>query len=200
MKKRIALDCDGVLLSYIECYKRLYEELFHTKLEIVNPHSYNADIQLGLDWSSRKQDQRKFYDYFSKHGWNSMKPLDGAVEATHKLKNAGFDIFVVTSIPEDKANARADNLLAHNFAFDDVIACGAHSKANGKNIKKVHLDKLNPQFFVDDLISNFDGVSQNMDCVLIDWYCENNNSWHPESEIKIHSRHELLLNFVKEHI
>lgn len=200
IKKKIALDCDGVLLSYIECYKRLYEELFNTKIFIVNPQSYSADTHLGIDWTGRKDDQVKFYDYFAQHGWNSMQPLDGAVQATHMLKDAGYEIFVVTSIPEDKALARAYNLESHNFAFDDVIACGSHSTSNGKNIKKVHLDKINPQFFVDDLISNFDGVSKNMDCVLIDWYCENNHSWHPESEIQIHSRHEFLLDFVKDHI
>lgn len=201
-KKRIALDCDGVLLNYIDCYQKLYEELFKEKLTIANPKSYSADTHLGINWDGREKERKHFYEYFHDEGWLRMTPLHGAVEATQKLKNAGYEIFVVTSIPEDKDKDRAINLTQQGIIFDDVIACGSHSSSNGFNIKKPHLDKLKPEYFVDDLISNFHGVSDDLKCVFIDWHCENNDDWKDTSEplIKIYSHHEKLLDFVNNHI
>jgi hypothetical protein len=197
----IALDCDGVILDYIECYKRLYNEFFNDNKKAVNPYSYTADIHLGIDWTHREKEQSAFYDYFGQNGWTSMKPISGAVEATKKIKEAGYKIVIVTSIPFDKANARHDNLLKEGVSFDDVIACGSHSTANGSNIKKPYLDKLAPQYFADDLLQNFSGVSDNINCVLIDWFCENNENFRKsENGIKVFSTHEKLIQFTDLHI
>lgn len=201
MSKNIALDCDGVLLDYLSCYKTLYEDLFNTKLKVVNPNSYSADKQFNINWENREKEQIKFYDYFAEKGWKAMKAIPGAVQATQKLKNAGYNIFIVTSIPFEKAYDRGLNLQEQGVIFDDVIACGNHSSSNGLNIKKPYLDKIKPDFFADDLVSNFKDVSQNIKCVLIDWNCENNlELLTSPSKIDIFSTHEYLSDFTNQHI
>ena len=204
MSKVIALDCDGVLLNYIDTYKRIYEEMFDTKLSVVNPRSYLADTHLGIDWTDKEQEQREFYDLFGQKGWQSMIALPGAVEATKHMKELGYSIVVVTSMPENKALDRAQNLKNVGMTFDDVIACGSHSTAQiGVNLKEPHLKKLKPEYFADDLLSNFHNVSDITKCILIDWSCENNDEWNAHKEhqqVKIFDNHEYLYDFSVKHL
>lgn len=204
MSKLIALDCDGVLLDYIETYKHLYEKMFNTKVIPVNPRSYNVDKNLGIDWTGREKKQDEFYEFFAQNGWKMMNPLPGAIEATRHMVDLGYEIVVVTSMPEEKAIDRAMNLKDVGIPFADVIACGSHSTAKeGFNLKERHLKKLNPEFFVDDLLSNFHNVSHIMKCVFIDWSCENNDVWnahHHDKKVDVFDTHESLFDFSKKHL
>lgn len=204
MEKVIALDCDGVLLNYIDTYQKIYEEMFNTKISVVNPRSFTADTHLGINWKGRDKEQAAFYDLFAEKGWKSMIALPGAVEATHHMKDLGYKVVIVTSMPEDKAMDRASNLQNVGVYFNDVIACGSHSKAvAGVNLKEPHLKKLKPEYFADDLLSNFYNVSDITKCILIDWSCENNDEWNTDQvhqQVKVFDNHEYLLDFSIKHL
>lgn len=204
MQKIIALDCDGVLLNYIDKYKSIYEEMFNTEISVVNPRSFTADVHLGIDWTGREKEQCDFYELFAQKGWKSMKALPGAVQATEHMRDLGYKVVVVTSMPEEKALDRASNLKDVGIYFNDVIACGCHSKTRpGLNLKESHLKKLKPEYFADDLLSNFYNVSDITKCVLIDWFCENNDDWNSHKEtqqVKVFDNFESLIDFSNTHL
>lgn len=204
MSKIIALDCDGVLLDYIETYQKLYEEMFNVKITPANPRSFNVDKNLGIDWSGREDKQAEFYELFAEKGWKMMNPLPGAIDATKHMVDMGYEIIVVTSMPEEKALDRAMNLRNVGIPFKDVVACGSHSLAkDGVNLKEKHLKKIKPEYFADDLLSNFHNVSHMTKCVFIDWSCENNDAWNTDKEDKkvtVFDTHDSLFDFTKTHL
>lgn len=204
MRKVIALDCDGVMLNYLDTYKKLYDEMFNTDVKVVNPRSFAPNMHFGISWTERQEDKLAFQVFFDENGWKNMKALPGAVEATKHMKELGFDIVVVTSIPKNKDLDRMINLEKAGFPINDLIACGAHSSTiPGSNLKEPYLKKIMPQYFVDDLLSNFHNVSDIMKCVLIDWSCENNDDWNSnkkEQIVEVFDTHEYLLDFSLKHL
>lgn len=191
MTKIIVLDCDGVLIDYITHFGQIYNKVFNKKLDILNHKAYYPENHYSLSWDDDKQKEH-FFKQFDAHAWRDMQALPGAIEATQKLKKLGYKIIVLTSIPNEFEELRHQNLLELNIPVDATIACGY---IKGVNNKKPYIEAINPEYFVDDLITNFKGIDSDARHIFIDHeHCDILVEKH--EKIKIHKSFSSLENFV----
>lgn len=191
-KPLIALDCDGVILDYNLAYSRVWEHVFGTPPTVLCKGAYHAtnEYQMLFDTNEHKA---KFFDAFDIKGWLDMPALPGAVEACKILVAAGNELVVVSSMPEHRDLHRLMNLQRLGIPVNRVIATGR--KPDEVNPKLRYLDELKPVAFVDDLVSNFIGVTD-MHCALVEWNVADNPNHEADHSI-VHSKHASLLDFAK---
>jgi hypothetical protein len=196
MTKKIVLDCDGVLLDYSEAYKRVYEQHFSETLSIINPLAFHSEEYYGISFTDERR--LDFEAAFNRLGWCSMQALPGAIEATHLLKKAGYSIHIVTSIPMEARLSREQNLRNLGFMIDEVITTG--QKIGSANPKRDFIHDIHPDFFVDDMMANFQDIDCATHFVLIEnrLVCAENQKL--KESISIFSQHTQLLDFVHSHI
>lgn len=193
--KFIALDCDDVLLNYNHAWGDMYAKYFNLPKfnEPVNPKAYYAAEYWGIEWDDFKPELQEFNKHFHIYGWRDMQALDGAIEATHILRDNGYKIFVVTRMPASGEKQRSDNLHELGFAFDAVIGTG-HTTTH--NPKKPFIEALNPEYFVDDLITNFVGIESDTKFVWLDVGRIHEENEQLKDVHDIHHTHSNLFDFV----
>ena len=191
MTKIIVLDCDGVLIDYMKHFGEIYHKIFNRKLNILNPKAYYPENYYSLSWDNDKQKEH-FFEQFNVQGWRDMQDLPGAVKATQKLKKIGYKIIVLTSIPNEAEDKRHKNLLDLDMPIDATIACGYNS---GVNHKKPYIEAINPEYFVDDLLTNFKGIESNSRHIFID-HKNPDITLEKTEKIKIHKSFSSLEEFV----
>jgi phosphoglycolate phosphatase-like HAD superfamily hydrolase len=165
MSKIIVLDADGVMVDYRESYPLVWKKAFGTELPVVNPNSYHAANQYGVAIPQDELLTAKFFAHFDEDIWATLPALPEAVAACLQLSNAGFDLMCVSALPAKFEKARLQNLQDLGFPIDKVYATGHTSEANPKLDVLLH---LNPAVFVDDMGSNFVGLSDSIHKALID--------------------------------
>lgn len=164
MTKIIALDVDGVILNYNKSWPAVWKAAFNEELtsQKVAYHAYN---EFGTGHLPPDR-YALFKQHFAHEAWSSMPLLDGAKEACQLLDGAGYALVAVTSMPPLYETARAINLIKrHGVPLVNVIATG---RSGGDNPKLRYIEELDPVAFVDDLVSNFDGVPTAVHCALIE--------------------------------
>lgn len=195
-EKIIVLDCDGVLLDYNHTYANLLEEFSGQTVKINSPRAYYShnycDIQL------EEHQKAEFYRLFNNKGWSMMQALPRAIEATQLLKKSGYQIVVVTSIPKQVESIRHQHLLNLGFAIDHTIATG--EKMTSTNPKKDYIEKIGPQYFVDDLWENFSDIQNSTKFVLINCGEHDSPNHNIGTHINLHSTYKDLHSFVKHQI
>jgi phosphoglycolate phosphatase-like HAD superfamily hydrolase len=196
-KKIIALDCDGVLLNYNETYGRIFQEYFGMSLKTLDPTAYHVTNMFDITWPTPK-DKSEFNKFFHSKGWGCMQPLPNAIQATHLLKQTGYHIVVVTSMPKTARTSRHNNLINLGFSIDETIATGRGKTMD--NPKKPYIEKLKPDFFVDDLLKNFHTINTQTKFVLINTYAKDSPNLLCPNSVNLHSEHTNLLDFVQTHI
>ena len=170
MNRKIALDADGVLLDYRETYARMYELAFGVK-PVRNPGVYyHAENQFETPRLNTQEGLDHFYRTFDLHGWTTMKPMPGAVEATKELDRLGWELICVTSMPERYLPLRIQNLKSLGMPIRDSFAAHRHplQPTHTSNPKAEIIAKINPHYFVDDLADNFLDLPPHIHKVLID--------------------------------
>lgn len=194
--KIIALDCDGVLLNYNEAYGRALEQFLGIKPNIVSPESYFCHNY--FDVKLKPEQKTEFFKFFNDKGWATMTDLPQSIEATKKLRQDGYKIIVVTSMPKMAQEMRHQNLLNLGFAIDATIATG--KKQNNINPKKSYIEVLSPEYFVDDLVENFHNIDSPTHFVLVDNEAPDSPNLNFEHNVKLHSTHNNLWDFVEKNI
>lgn len=191
--KNIVLDCDGVILDYNETWGRILSQFLKKDIPVKKMayHAYNV-----FDYHISQEETEEFHRLFHTHGWISMQALEGAVEAISILKEKKFEIHIVTSIPQEAHLSRQTNLKNLGMNINSLHTVGFHRHFNPK---KDIINQINPDFFVDDLMKNFEGISSNINCVLIDIPGEDNpnHKYKDKNLLNIKSTHNSLLDFVK---
>lgn len=163
-KGLIALDADGVLLDYNTTYGKIWHLHFNEILNIKEPTAYHSTTYWGVE-NPPKTDP--FWDSFDEHGWMDMAPMEGAVEACHRLVDAGYELVCVTSMPAHRMESRLTNLRNLGFPIKRVIATGTLEDKT-INPKKKTIEKLMPLYFVDDELRKLKELPSSVNCVLID--------------------------------
>lgn len=191
--KKIALDCDGVILDYNYTWGKILSTFLNKEIlpKKVAYFAYNV-----FDYHLSDKETKNFYALFHEHGWNQMQALKGALEAIQILQKKNFDIHIVTSIPQEAHLYRKNNLKSLGIDFSSLHTVGFQ---HNTNLKKDIINEMKPIYFVDDLLQNFEGVTQSTNCVLIDIPGEDNpNHFYPHKHnITLHSTHNSLLEFAK---
>ena len=160
----IALDCDGVLLDFHLGYASAWQRAFGHAPAERDPLAYwpmdRWHVER-LDTSRRAQ----FRAAFDEHFWRTMPPLEGALDACHRLQSAGFDLVCVTALDFEFEAARLRNLRDLGFPIERVIATG---NAEGERSPKADaLEALNPIAFVDDYAPYMRGVPGHVHTALV---------------------------------
>lgn len=191
--KKIALDCDGVILDYNYTWGKILSQFLNKQIlpKKVAYFAYNV-----FDYELSPEETKKFHDIFHEHGWSQMQALQGALEAIKILQKKKFEIHIVTSIPQEAHLYRKQNLQNLGVNFSSLHTVGFHHDINPK---KDIINNMNPVYFVDDLLQNFEGIHSTTSCVLIDIPGEDNPNhfYSNKHNIALHSTYDCLLDFAK---
>ena len=160
----IALDADGVLLDFHLGYAGAWKRAFgHTPLER-DPLAYWPMDR----WHVERLDAPKrdlFRAAFDAHFWRTVPAIDGAVQACHRLREAGFELVCVSALELEFEAARLRNLQDLGFPIERVIATG--NAAGERSPKADTITALKPLAFVDDYVPYMRGVPAHVHTALI---------------------------------
>lgn len=146
----IILDCDDVLLQFmpgIEDSARMAGLDPCPK----GPGSFDLSAWLGLSREDTGRLIRQFIED-EESVFGQLPPIDGALEGVRALKEAGFELYVLSSFSDQLGplRRRTDNLdrLFGAGTFKDIMGLALGSS------KLEALKRMNPSIFVDDLLRN----------------------------------------------
>jgi len=110
----IALDCDGVLLDFHLGYASAWARAFGQAPAERDPLAYWPMDR----WEVERLDPERrvlFRAAFDEHFWTTMPPIPGALEACHRLHDAGFELVCVSALELEFEAARLRNLRDLGF-------------------------------------------------------------------------------------
>jgi len=161
----LALDADGVLVDLHIGYARAWQQAFGVALAERDPLAYwpadRWDVER-LDAERRLQLRAQFE---RPEMWESLPAIAGAVDACHRLHDAGYELVCVTALEARFQSARLRNLKALGFPIRRVVATG---HAEGERSPKADaIAALRPVAFVDDYIAYLRGIPTEVHTALV---------------------------------
>ncbi|MDQ6628434.1 MAG: HAD family hydrolase [Pseudomonadota bacterium] len=164
VKSVLALDADGVLLDFHLGYAGAWQRAFGSA-----PKERDALAYWPMDrWHvDRLDDVRRahFRQHFDHAFWTTVPAMVGAVEACHRLHDAGFDLVCVSALDSQFEASRLRNLRELGFPIERVIATG--NAAGERSPKADAIAALDPQAFVDDYLPYMRGIPAHVHSALI---------------------------------
>lgn len=152
---RIILDLDDVTVNMGEVLTPAMNDYTGLNKCMSTWHTYNITDHYPM------VDQRKFADIVVNYNlFERAQPFDGAIAATHRLKQLGYDIHVVTSrgFHPDALNLTHTWLQEHGAAFDEL-----HIVPDGATKSSVYGKIGKFDFIVDDHIGNiYDAIDSKL--------------------------------------
>jgi phosphoglycolate phosphatase-like HAD superfamily hydrolase len=160
----IALDADGVLLDFHAGYARAWQRAFGVHPKERDPLAYWPMDRWEVE---RLEDERRgqLRAHFDEAFWSSVPAIDGAIDACHRLHEAGFELVCVSALHAEFEAARLRNLRDHGFPIERVIATG--NLAGERSPKADAIASLRPLAFVDDYLPYFRGVPDEVHTALV---------------------------------
>lgn len=158
--KRAVLDVDGVLVDCEGGFVAVGTAALRRPLVKLN-NSYNFAIRYNMT-----EDEVVFvFDAMMDHpqGWGKLDALPGASKAFARLQRYGYEIHLVSAIPEKIRDLRAVSLEAHGM-IPDAIHCAGHHRASKSEI----IRQINPVMFVDDRLKHLHEAHFVPERVLVD--------------------------------
>jgi phosphoglycolate phosphatase-like HAD superfamily hydrolase len=160
----IAVDADGVLVDFHLAYADAWRRAFGAPPDERDPQAYWPIDR----WSVNRLDGERlahFRAHFDEQFWSSVPALAGAIEACHRLADAGFELVCVSALEARFEAARLRNLRQLGFPVERVIATG-HT-AGARSPKADAIEALRPVAFVDDYLPYFRGVPREVHAALV---------------------------------
>lgn len=163
-KPLIALDADGVLLDFHVGYAGAWQRAFGDRPAERDPLAYWPMDRWKVD---RLDEPRRvhFRRYFDETFWTSVPAIDGAVQACHRLHDAGFELVCVSALELEYEAARLRNLRGLGFPIERVIATG--NAAGERSPKADAIARLDPEAFVDDYLPYLRGIPGHIHTALV---------------------------------
>lgn len=160
----IALDADGVLVDFHLGYARAWQRAFGRFPVERDPLAYwpmdRWEVE-HLEGDRLTHFSRHFDDLF----WSSLPAIGGAIDACHRLHDAGFDLVCVSALEARHEAARLRNLRELGFPIERVHATGNASSARSPKADAV--EALRPVAFVDDYLPYFRGMPGDVHLALV---------------------------------
>lgn len=190
-RKLIALDGDGVLLDYGAAYPHAWRRAFGVFPREIDPSAYWPLERWDVErLSGQRLDNLR--RHFDEQFWSSMAAIEGAVDATLALRDAGYELVCVSALEPAFEQARLRNLRDLGFPIERVIATS--SAVNGRNPKAIALTALNPVAFVDDFLPYLLGLPARIHTALLRGHAAVSPDHGPGSE-SVQSKHRDLAAF-----
>lgn len=160
----IALDADGVLLDFHLAYAQAWARVFGGVPAERDPQAYwpmdRWDVpRLGMIGKMR------FKAAFDETFWSTVPAMAGALEACHRLRDAGYELICVSALDEGFEAARLRNLRDLDFPIERVIATGHRDLARSPKADAVA--SIGAEVFVDDYLPYFRGVADSIHTALV---------------------------------
>lgn len=160
----IALDADGVLLDFHLAYAEAWERAFGQY-----PAERDAQAYWPMDrWQVERLGlfkRSRFKAEFGELFWSTVPAIDGAVEACHRLHDAGYELVCVSALESRFGTSRLRNLRALNFPIERVIATGNNETA--RSPKADAIEAMQPVAFVDDYLPYLRGIPEQVHTALV---------------------------------
>lgn len=122
-KPVIALDADGVIFNFLSHFSHYASNELNRKVRTLN-HDWELDERFGLS----KTELDQVWNGFNASGqWQHLPVYKGAVEAINVL-SVVFDMYVVTSMPEEMVHFRRKALDKHGINLPIVTPGFRRSK------------------------------------------------------------------------
>lgn len=158
--KIILVDCDGVLLYWLDAFNRF---MAHQGFFTTNPGHFTLPEHYGLS----ENDMNDYINRFNMGHWEfgTLPPYADAQYGVKSLHDMGYKFVVITSCsthPQAIALRKAN--LYHHFGdvFDSVHCIDLH------DTKKTHLAEYEPTYWIEDNPKNAeDGLIYNHNCILM---------------------------------
>ena len=160
----IALDADGVLLDFHLGYASAWQRAFGQAPSERDPLAYWPIDR----WEVERLDAARrpvFRAAFDDHFWSGIPAISGALDACHRLHDAGFDLVCVSALTLEFETARLRNLRELGFPIERVIAIG--NAAGERSPKADAIAELQPVAFVDDYAPYLRGVPEPVHTALV---------------------------------
>jgi len=160
----LALDADGVLVDLHMGFACAWERAFGAFPEERDPQAYWP--QQRWDVPPLDAEQRlQLRAHFDETLWESLPAIAGALEACHRLHDAGHELVCVTALDDRFRKARLRNLRSLGFPIDRVLATG-HVEGP-RSPKADAIESLRPVAFVDDYVAYLRGVPAYVHTALV---------------------------------
>lgn len=160
----IALDADGVLLDFHLGYAEAWRRAFGTA-----PKERDRLAYWPIDrWEVDRLDEERrahFRKHFDETFWTSVPAIEGAIDACHRLHDAGFHLVCVSALEFEYESARLRNLRDLGFPIERVIATG--NAAGERSPKADAIAELDPEAFVDDYLPYMRGLPGHIHTALV---------------------------------
>jgi len=160
----LALDADGVLVDLHIGYARAWQRAFGVFPAERDPQAYWPMDRWHVAPPDAEQ-RLQLREQFDETLWESLPAIAGAVEACHRLHDAGYELVCVTALDARFQRARLHNLQALDFPIRRVLATG-HAEGD-RSPKADAIEKLRPVAFVDDYIAYMRGVPAYVHTALV---------------------------------
>jgi phosphoglycolate phosphatase-like HAD superfamily hydrolase len=161
----LALDADGVLVDLHAGYARAWQLAFGEVPAERDPLAYWPMDRFDVKPIDAEQRLLLRAQFQQPELWESLPAIDGAVQACHRLHEAGYELVCVTALEARFQAARLRNLKALGFPIRRVIATG---HAEGERSPKADaIAALRPVAFVDDYIAYLRGMPTEVHCALV---------------------------------
>ena len=161
----IALDADGVLLDFHLGYASAWQRAFGFAPRERDPLAYWPIDRWQVERLEAAQ-RAQFRAAFDEQFWTTVPAIDGAVEACHRLHDAGYELVCVSALEAEFEAARLRNLRDLGFPIERVIATG-NADATVRSPKADAIAELKPVAFVDDYLVYLRGVPAEVHTALI---------------------------------
>jgi hypothetical protein len=167
MKKiKIAFDCDGVLLNFMQTTSKFIESHYGFKHNV----DYSA-CQYDLYERFKKEDIDsvnfdKIKEEFERYGhWSKLEPMPHIENAKALFADSRYDISFVTSLHVHLFEERIHNLsIVLGQEIDpNKLFCVPLGRS-----KKPYIDMLTPDFFIEDNLNNLVECQGNHTSIWID--------------------------------
>ncbi len=161
----LALDADGVLVDLHAGYARAWQRAFGVTPAERDPLAYWPMDRWDVGRVDAEQRLLLREQFQQAELWENLPAIAGAVDACHRLHDAGYDLVCVTALEQRFQAARLRNLKALGFPIRRVVATG---HAEGERSPKADaIAALRPVAFVDDYIAYMRGVPTEVHTALV---------------------------------
>lgn len=190
-KPILALDADGVLVDLHAAVAMAWERAFGARPRERDPLAYWPKDRWEITWPEGEALER-LRACFDEDLWASLPALPGAVQACHRLHDAGHELVCVTALRPHLDAARLRNLRALGFPIERVIATG--SSEGERSPKADAIASLMPAAFVDDYLPYLRGLPSQVHTALV--LRAPNGTPNVGEELRLaHSTHQDLADF-----
>ena len=161
----LALDADGVLVDLHIGYASAWRQAFGQTPAERDPLAYWPVDRWDVGAFDAEQRLLLRAQFEKPELWETLPAIAGAVEACHRLHDAGYELVCVTALDARLQGARARNLKALGFPIRRVVATG-HAEGD-RSPKADAIAALRPVAFVDDYIPYLRGMPTEVHCALV---------------------------------